>query len=114
MTPRSPASRRRACAARLAAAGPRDTCWPAAATVQNEPPFLYPTGHGQPLAAAWQAETIGRSLRARHGRSGSRETTGDGRAGFFYPTAGTEPPATGPGLPDRLDRLPVKTGQTQI
>ena len=35
-------------------------------------------------------------------------------AGIFLPTAGTEPPATGSGLPDRLDRLPVKTGQTQI
>ena len=34
--------------------------------------------------------------------------------GIFLPTAGTEPPATGSGLPDRLDRLPVKTGQTQI
>ena len=32
--------------------------------------------------------------------------------GIFLPTAGTEPPATG--LPDRLDRLPVKIGQTQI
>jgi hypothetical protein len=35
-------------------------------------------------------------------------------SGIFLPTAGTEPPATGSGLPDRLDRLPVKTGQTQI
>ena len=37
----------------------------------------------------------------------------DFKSGFFLPTGGLKPPPTGIGLPDRFDRLLVKTGQIQ-
>ena len=37
----------------------------------------------------------------------------DFKSGFFLPTGGLKPPPTGSGLPDRFDRLLVKTGQIQ-
>ena len=49
------------------------------------------------------------------GRRAPGRPSADGRvpARVFLLTGGLKPPPTGSGLPDRFDRLPVKTGQIQ-